>query len=216
MSPTAKFHGMISTFTIGTVYWILLHLSQFIPPSDTLVPWKKSIAVYITSAAVYALSAAGLRWVLDRWRLARQWFLGAGYLEGTWVGSYVLKSGEKLYTVEYFQQTLDSLIIIGQSSTATDISPIFTWTSKSSDIDVENGALTYSYSCTNMVAIPPLIFEGIANFKFIRQNTKTAPETIYGYSADLSDMTIYPNREFLLARKQMDVVEAWKQAKQKS
>jgi hypothetical protein len=58
-------------------------------------------------------------------------------------------------------------------------------------------------------------FEGIANFTFERPNTKTPPETIDGYSADLTDMTIYPNRELLLAREQIDLTEAWKQAKTK-
>src|ERR1700733_13844427 len=115
MSPTAKFHLMISTFTIGTVYWILLYVSKFIPPIDTLSPWQKAVVAYITSAAAYKLFAAGLRWILDRWRLSREWFLGAAYLEGTWIGCYRTKAGEKLYTVEHFEQTLDGLTIRGQS-----------------------------------------------------------------------------------------------------
>jgi hypothetical protein len=215
MSPMAKFHGMISTFTIGTVYWIMLHMSKFIPPMDTLSPWQKAIIAYITSAAVYTLSAAGLRWILDRWRLSRQWFLGAAYLEGTWVGCYMTKASEKLYTVEHFEQTLDGLTIRGQSSSATSSTPRFKWTSKASSIDAAAGAFTYSYTCTDLAAIPPSPFEGIANFTFQRPNTKTPPDKIDGYSADLSDMTIYPNREFLLTREQMDLAEALEQAKTK-
>jgi hypothetical protein len=216
MSPTAKFHGMISTFTIGTTYWILLHLANFIPPADSLLPWQKAVIAYVTSPAMYALSATGLRWVLDRWRLARQWFLGAGYLEGTWIGCYVLKTGEKLYTVEHFEQTLDRLTITGQSSTENDSRPRFTWTSKSSDIDVEHGFLTYSYSCTDAAAIPSVTFDGIANFKFRRPNSKTAPIDIHGSSGDLIDMILYPNHEILLSREQVEFFEAWNEAKRKT
>ena len=46
------------------------------------------------------------------------------------------------------------------------------------------GALTYSYTCTDLAAIPASPFEGIANFTFQRRNTKTPPEKIDGYSAD--------------------------------
>jgi hypothetical protein len=74
-------------------------------------------------------------------------------------------------------------------------------------------ALTYSYTCTDLAAIPASPFEGIANFTFQRRNTKTPPEKIDGYSADLTDMTIYPSHEFLLTREQMDLAEAWEQAK---
>jgi hypothetical protein len=215
MSPTAKFHGTISTFTIGTVYCILLHLSAILPPVDSLRPWQKAIVAYVTSGAVYGLAATGLRYVLDRWRRSRQWFLGPSYLEGTWIGSYRTKAGEKLYTVEHFEQSLDGLTIRGQSSSAADRTPRFKWTSKACSIDETAGALTYSYTCTDLAAIPASPFEGIANFTFQRQNTKAPPEKIDGYSADLTDMTIYPNHEFLFTREQMDLAEAWELAKQK-
>jgi len=212
MSPMAKFHGMITTFAIGTTYWLLLHVSKFIPPGDSLPPWKKAIAVYVASAGIYSLSATVLRWALDRWRLARQVFLEAGYLEGTWIGCYTLKTGEKLYTVEHFEQTLDRLTITGQSSTATESRPRYTWTSKSSDIDVEHGALTYAYSCTDTAVVPSVTFDGIANFKFTRPNSMTPPLKIHGHSGDLIDMILYPNNEMLLSREQVDFVEAWKEA----
>jgi hypothetical protein len=213
MSPTAKFHGTISTFTIGSVYWILLHLSAILPPLDSLPPWQKAIVAYVTSGAVYGLTATGLRWVLDRWRKSRQWFLGASYLEGTWVGAYTTKSGDKMYSVEHFEQTLDGLTIRGQASSAVDSTPRFKWTSKACSIDETAGTLTFSYTCTDLAAIPPSPFEGIANFTFERPNTKTPPDKIDGYSADLTDMTIYPNRELLLSREPIDLIEAWKQAK---
>jgi hypothetical protein len=216
MSPAARLHGTISTFTIGTVYWILLHLSAILPSVASLQPWQKAIVAYVTSAAVYGFAAAALRFVLDRWQQSRQWFLGASYVEGTWIGCYKTKAGEKRYSVEHFEQTLDGLTIRGQASDDTNGTPIFTWTSKASSVDADTGTLTFSYTITDLTKTPPLPFEGIANFTFERPNTKTPPQKINGYSADLSDMTIYPNREILLSRQKVDMVEAWNEAKRKT
>lgn len=49
------------------------------------------------------------------------------------------KTGEELYTVEHFEQTLDGLTIRGQASAATNNTPRFKWTSKACSIDGASG-----------------------------------------------------------------------------
>jgi hypothetical protein len=212
MSPTAKFHGTISTFTVGTVYWIMLHISKILPPVDNLSPWQKAIVAYVTSVAVYNLAAAGLRWFLGRSRLARQLFLGAIYLEGTWVGCYESPSKEKRLTVEHFEQTLEGLTIRGAAFTENSNAEIVQWISKATSINEIDGTLTYSYACTHL-STPPSQFEGLANFRFTRTDATRAPEILDGYSADLIDGVSSGNHEVLLTRKLKNFRAAWEDAK---
>jgi hypothetical protein len=212
MSPTAKFHGTISTFTVGTVYWIMLHVSTILPPVDRLALWQKAVVAYATSVAVYNLAASGLRWFLGRSRLSRQLFLGAIYLEGTWVGCYETPSKEKRLTVEHFEQTLEGLTIRGAAYTETSNAEIVQWISKATSINETDGTLTYSYACTHRA--PSLSqFEGLANFYFTRTDATRPPEILDGYSADLIDGISSGNHEVLLTRKLKNFREAWEDAK---
>jgi hypothetical protein len=213
MSPANKFHGSVSVFTVGSVYWIMAYVSTWLPPVEGLPTWEKAIIAYITSAAVYQLTATGLRGLLDRWRWAREWTLGAAYVEGTWIGCYKTAANENRITVEHFEQTLDRLTIRGYAFTENSNSPIIDWTSKAASVDESLGMLTFSYSC-DIRTTPPQQFEGIANFKFERTNTKTPPEWMNGYSADLTDGVFSPNREHLLSREQVDLPTAWKKTKE--
>lgn len=212
MSPANRFHLFVATLTVGFMYWLLGHLSAWFPSTDALGSWQKAAIAYISSAGFYQLSATGLRYVLDHSKLARQWTLGAAYIEGTWIGCYKTPGNENRLTVEHFEQTLDGIAIKGYAFTEGSDRPVVDWTSRAAAVDGSLGVLTYSYTCNQ--ATDKTSFEGIADFKFERAQTRKPPQYLNGYSADLIDGIRAGNRESLLSREQVDLPTAWKRAKQ--
>jgi hypothetical protein len=210
MSASSRFHWFVTTSTITVMYWVLYYLGKTFPSPSTLNIYSKTVIVYIGSVAFYQLLASSLRWLFDHVRWVRRKVLGPEYLEGTWIGCFAGQGGEKQFTVEHFEQTLDGIVIRGYAQNETNA--LFAqWTSKSVAIDSVKGTLTYSYDCDLRASKG----QGLAMFMFQRKDFHKPPGGLVGYSADLVDGIGSPNTEYKLSDAQVILAEAMEAAKKK-
>jgi hypothetical protein len=212
MSPSNKFHLFVATTTIAVMYWIINHLSPLLQSTAHLNLYYRVAIVYLGSAAFYQLLASGLRWLFEYWRHLRRWVLGPEYIEGTWIGCYKNPAGQKQFTIEHFEQTLDRIVIRGYAYLENGTLHA-QWNSKAVAVNADQGTLTYSYDCD--VHANKSSFQGLAAFTFERKGPRKAPTAMCGYSADLIDGVRSTNQEIKLSDSQVDVGKALAEAKRK-
>jgi hypothetical protein len=205
-----KFHLFVSTTTIAAMYWIITHLSSRFPHLEKVSLQYRLLIIYLGSAGFYQLLALGLSWLYEHNRLLRRLVLGPEYVEGTWIGCYRNPQGQKKFTVEHFDQTLDGVVIRGYAFNDDD-TEYGKWLSTSVSINAAQGVLTYSYDCQIFAAKNG--FQGLAVFTFIRKRPGSPPRGMSGYSADLVDGIRSPNGEVKYSHKQVDWLAALQAAK---
>jgi hypothetical protein len=205
MKPEHRFHAFVTSTTVLVMYYFIQHLVpmlHFSPPFDHVI---KPVASLLSAVGIYKTLASFLLLLTRRWKWVMRWFLGSSYLNGTWIGKFHTSTGEVIFTVEHFEQTLSSLKIRGQAFHAGGSSYAY-WNSVSESIDEAAGLLSYAYNCDKNAENNS--FQGIGVFHFERRNERSAPYIIHGYSADLVDGERSENTESKISENLIPFKEA--------
>ena len=213
MSPAARFHALVATLTIFTMFWLITYAVPALwayvnPASINDVRISALISGFLTlvgSVGTYRLLAWGLGWILHRSLKVRSWIFGANFLHGTWVGFFVGHARDKRYVVEKFDQDLDGLVINGRSYDI-NLQLHGQWTSEATSVDARRGRLMYTYSFT--VGARSIDLSGICTFQFDRSASYEAPHSITGYAHDLNDPTRIKVQEVKICNELL----SWEQA----
>jgi hypothetical protein len=212
MTTTRRFHLLVSTLTILVMYQIFIFVLPKLEPIKDIRPWANLVIGIVGSVGTYQLLAKGLLWLFNWSRLLRKMVLGPEFLEGTWIGSYKDPAGEMRFTIEYFEQGLEQVLVRGQAFTENG-EPYGQWLSRAVTVDPEKGTIVYTYDCD--VHSRNFSFQGIALFQFERDNPRKAPLVLNGYSADLIDGVRSSNRQHKISDGKVDMLEALRTAKER-
>lgn len=178
MRPSIKLHSITFGFSTAMVFAIWSKVFELININGTY----KVILGGLISLGIYRLAATGILYLVKNSNKIKKLFLGAYYLEGTWVGFYIGVSGSVRFLIERFEQDIDSLVIRGRSySEVTKYHA--TWTASSVNIDTLNGIISYMYEC--LPINDNSNNNGIAIFHFERANQYSAPNKLIGFASDL-------------------------------
>jgi hypothetical protein len=210
MSATYRFHLFVSTLTVTIMFSVFVYILPRFGPINDLNHLYKLIIGFLGSVGTYKALTSGLLGLFDKFIFLRKRILGSQYIEGTWIGCYINPAGQKRFTIEYFEQTLDRVIIRGQAFTESG-EPYGQWLSRAVTVDAEQGALIYAYDCD--IHSSNTSFQGIAIFHFERENIRKPPTILNGFSADLVDGVRSANREYKISDTRIDMQEAFKKAK---
>ena len=209
-TPEYKFHAYITGFTVTLMY---LMITEVIPIFSGLkfgsVSVQPIIAI-LSTAGIYGTLSSILMTLSRNVEWFKKHLLGAGYLNGTWIGKFTIDNDETIFTVETFEQTISSLKIRGHAFHENG-KTFAQWESVAESIKESDGVLTYTYSCSRNQDV--FSFEGIGVFKFERTSSHVPPTHIFGYSADMTDGIRNENREKKVSDSLLPVDEALKLAK---
>jgi hypothetical protein len=200
MTPEHKFHYYVTIATIVVMYLFIKHIAPAFSDYALAAP----IITLFTTVGSYNLFAKILASMAKHWLWVKQHLLGESFLNGTWVGEFY-SNGEKVITIEVFEQSLTSLVIRGEAFTESG-KTYARWTSKSASINKIEGSLTYHYTCDkdNCNAT----FQGICVFQFDRVDEKSPPSSLKGYSVDVTDGKRTNNKELKISNKLLTYEEA--------
>jgi hypothetical protein len=221
MDASGKFHTLVTSATVLFMYAVLIYVVPFLNTSSLTgsagqhtiwIQLGALLLATIGSVGIYHTLATILEWIFLRIRAIRKLVLGPSFLEGTWIGSYiedVAGTSTKRWTVEHFEQTLDSLVIRGKSYDTNGI-VVASWESQAVQIDAKGGKLIYAYDCAKQ---PSNRFSGLGIFSFERHRRSDPPHTLDGFAADLTNGKMDANRETKLTDEMCDMTAAFREAK---
>ena len=213
MSATYKFHLFVSTLTVTIMFSVIVFILPRFEPTKDLNSFYKLTIGFLGSVGTYKSLASILLGLFDRFIFIRRRFLGPEYIEGTWVGCYEFSEGQRRFTVEYFEQTLDKVIVRGQAFTEEG-EPYGQWLSRAVTVNAEQGTLIYAYDCD--IHSDNTSFQGIAIFHFERKTKRKPPSVLNGFSADVIDGVRSANREHKIGDTEIGMKEAFEKAKEQS
>jgi hypothetical protein len=150
----------------------------------------------LVSVGIYRLIAALFLWLFKKCRAIRRFALGAGYLEGTWVGHYKDSESKLRFTIEFIDQSSGETKIHGREIDQTGATR-GSWKSDSVSVDPQNQRIIYNYSCGMHENRADQ--RGIAVFDLITQEDGGYPSILDGYAADLIDGQKDPNKEYKIS-----------------
>ena len=178
MVTTTKFQSFVLSVTTLIVFSAWFKLNSFV----IINPYVKIVITSLISLGLYQLVASFFLFLFGHIRIIRKFFLGAKYIEGTWIGFYIGLSGKVRFIIEHFEQDFETTIVRGTSY--NDLSQFHnSWISYPANTDVSKGELTYMYELKGIQ--DKSIGTGIAFFSLTRENQSSAPTMIKGFSADL-------------------------------
>jgi hypothetical protein len=178
MKITTRFQSIVLSVTTLIVFYIWFKVGAMI----LINPYLKIIATSLISLSVYNYVASFFLLLFRKSMRIRKYFLGAQFVEGTWVGFYIGLQGNVRYTIEHIEQDFETIIVRG---TAYNEMQRFhtSWISSPANVDVVKGEMNYMYELKGIQE--NMIGTGVAFFSFGRQDQYTAPRTLRGFSADL-------------------------------
>jgi hypothetical protein len=184
MTPIRKFHISITIITVALMVVVLSGVIPWLESKQSTSAWISMLVGVGGSTAIYTAAAKLLVILLEHVRWLKKFFLGKDDLQGTWIGTYVNVEGERIYTVEHFEQDLENLAIKGKGfNRQGDVTG--EWNSITSAIDSVNKKLIYAYTCDRYKEL--VQFQGVCVFALERPTSTRRPMTIHGYSADLTE-----------------------------
>jgi len=168
------------------------------------------IAAILSATGLYSILSVFLNYLFNRVKLLKRILLGDKYLEGTWVGVFEGKSGQKRYLVEIFKQSLERLQITGESFDENG-NVLGRWNSETTSIDNIKAVLIYSYQCDLLARKES--YHGMAKFNIHQEEKSKVPNVLRGYSTDLIDGKRQNAFESKLSNNELDVTNAFERAK---
>lgn len=192
LTPTAKFHGLISGITVSVMYASIVKIAALVKGLSEPGWVSVTVAAALTSIGLYKLLSLLLNISLKKSLRIRSWILGPTFMHGTWVGYFVGAAGDRRYVIERFDQDLNGLTISGRSFTDQG-EPHAQWSSEAASLDIAKGRLLYAYTCD--VLSRNVTMQGIGVFQLERTSVDAAPNAIAGYVADLFDGSRKPAHE---------------------
>lgn len=205
VSPAAKFNAILASVVVSFMF---LGIAQIAPMLKTLgLPYQFTLPLVglLTSAGLYRLLALGVRWLMEYSSWVSRKVLGAHYMHGTWIGYFIGHAGDKRFTVEYYVQNLDDLVITGRSFTERLDDHSF-WESEAVTIDARKGRLIFTYKMD--IISRSASVNGMNTLFFERKSAHHAPSATAGYVHDLNDLTRIAVRTEKLSEK----LVAWQYA----
>lgn len=208
MKPTIKLSSIgfgISTAIVFSIWKLLLEIG-------TINIIVTTIIGMVISLGLYRLIANFILYLIQKSTWIKCKFLGAHFMEGTWVGFYIGASGNVRYIVERFEQEVDSLVIRGKSFDEK-LNYHSTWNSNSVNIDILNGKLSYMYELSPIKEIKNS--NGICFFTLDRDSQYDKPTGLTGFSADIHMGIKIRAKELKVSDKcNMKEIEALEKAKE--
>ena len=180
MSPEHKFNAYIVTATVSVMYVVI---TKLIPQVSSFSWIPNGLITIASTVGTYHVFSKGLGYLARKSNRIKKHFLGASFLQGTWAGSFT-DNGEKIITIEHFEQSLSGLKIRGQAFSPNGTT-YAQWLSTAASVNSADGTLTYTYE-SDSYSDNPHSFKGIGFFQFDRESEYHAPIKIHGYSADLN------------------------------
>lgn len=208
MKPEYRFHSYITAATVTVMYFVIKYLPALI--SENSYAFLNPAFALLLSLGIYKLLASILQIFFRKFGFVKKHLLGPSYINGTWIGKFTSTTGEPVYTVEHFEQTLSSLKIRGQAYRESG-ETYAQWTSVSETIDETAGILTYTYNCDKPTEKGS--FQGVCVFQFERVDETCCPDRIRGYSADLVDGVRTPNYETKISDELIPAVDVLAKAR---
>ncbi|WDE06723.1 hypothetical protein SG34_007410 [Thalassomonas viridans] len=209
MQSEHKFHSYITVFTVVVMYFMIQRVAPLINGYDIAKP----VAAFISAVGIYNIFAKILLAISRNWLWLKKHFLGASFVNGTWVGKFTNSNNETIFTVEYFDQTLNYLVIRGEAFRENGES-YAQWLSKATHINEADGVLTYTYTCDKDEVKSTM--QGVCVFSFQREAAHLPPSFMKGYSADLVDGVRDSNSETKVSDSLVPLQEAITLAKEKA
>jgi len=170
------------------------------------------IASVVSAAGLYVILTSLLNYVFNKIRFFKKILLKNRFLEGTWIGTFEGKNGDKRMLVEIFTQSLEDLQITGESFDLNG-KVLGRWKSETVTIDTKSMTLIYSYQCE--ILTQKESYTGIAKFNIHSSGNFWSPNVLRGYSTDIIDGRRQNSIESKLNDKQTDIEEAFEKAKEK-
>ncbi|AGH81193.1 hypothetical protein PCNPT3_06265 [Psychromonas sp. CNPT3] len=206
MTSEHKFHLYVTVATVMVMYFMIENVAPFLNEFGVAKP----IVTLLSTVGIYNLFVKTLSSLARNWLWLKKYLLGATFLNGTWVGEFKGSNNEKIITVEAFDQTLNHLVIRGESFKENGES-YAQWISKATFINETDGVLTYTYTCDK--DDDKSTFQGVCVFNFERAAAHLPPTYIKGYSTDVIDGVRTSNREKKIDDKLLPLLEAFELAK---
>lgn len=164
----------------------------------------------LLTIGTYKMVSKFIELILLKIPFAKKLVFNSSYMEGQWVGCYIGTNNEPIYFIEAYEQTFDSLIIRGKAY-FSDGSYKGNWVSENVNIDVINGAITYTYT-TDFINNSHKN-QGLAVFYFERKNATAAPYMLRGFSTDIFSQKKTKSIEMKINKKYMTDIDLISEAK---
>lgn len=178
MKPIMKFNAVVISLSTIIMFGIW-NLILLIPTELLLYRGIAIIISFVTSLGCYQFLAQIFDFLFDHWSFFRSFILGPYNLEGIWVGFSAGMMGDVRYYYEKISQELDETYINGQSFTEKG-GFHGSWFVRNPVVDINAGEMTYCFEADaihNTFSNP-----GFGKFSFIRQDSKSAPTALRGYT----------------------------------
>jgi len=222
MQAIERFNITVSTATVAIMFAII----EYVLPMFQASAVSSGLSIsFVTSAQLVAASKLGLTALatlgtykviasvliksIDKIPYVKPFLFGPSYVEGTWVGKF---GDHPKWSVEHFEQTLDSIVIRGYAFDPNG-KKYASWKTTAASVNHAAGFLTYTYDCDLMSHNTPQ--QGIGVFQFERLGAAKAPHRIYGYSTDLVDGIRTENDEVKISDSMIPIAEALTQARRR-
>jgi len=181
MHCSDRLGALVTTLTVAVMFIVILMIAPSLVPLSSS---SKVVSILVGAAgslALYRGIAGGLLSAFRGSLRFRKWLLGAGFLEGTWVG-YFPHGDSYHFTVEYFDQETGETRITGREFDESG-KTYATWLSHAASVSVPDRRLVYTYSCD--VFSRERQQQGIGVFSLISDGKGMAPHVLDGYATDL-------------------------------
>lgn len=181
MKPIIRLQSIVFSITTAIIYFLWGYLNTLITEN----PYKGLILGALIALGTYRFVLDIVTIMFNNNIMMKKFIFKNYYLEGTWIGCYVNKTGDQdkvIYYIEDFEQSFDKLIVRGRSFYENE-SYKGSWISENISLDVIKGKITYNYQ-TDMID-NTFINPGQAVFNFVRKKENVPPYKMYGFTSDL-------------------------------
>lgn len=144
MEPIMKMHSISFAIATTVMYFIWDYFSK-IQSSSLII---NLILTFIFSVTFYKIVCKFILFSSKKVRLLRKMMLGKYYLEGLWIGYYVV-NGQTEYYYEIFEQTLEGLTIVGKAFDEKK-NYIGEWSIIHPNINISESKFTYYYEMNDI------------------------------------------------------------------
>jgi hypothetical protein len=178
----------LSTIVAGIAAVDTLLTTGFGGPHGYIKTALNAAAALIVAPFVYNALSKGLLTVMRKSQWVKQRVLKKFYVEGTWAGYYYanesdLKTDDVYYVVDYFEQDLSALTVIGESYTKNG-GQRASWESKAAQISPGASRMVFVIDCT--IPSKGLRFDAVTEFSLIRTAGSTWPDIVSGRSTNVT------------------------------
>ncbi|MCP4312966.1 MAG: hypothetical protein GY790_17030 [Bacteroidetes bacterium] len=155
----------------------------------------KAFISLVVTGSTYSLLLFICKYLLVRLQLFRKLVFGKAWLEGTWVGFYIGRSGKVRYYTHTIEQDFDRTLIRANAFKENGSHFAF-WVIEETWIKPRVGTLQYMYQ--TFAHRNNFLDEGLANFSLCRDKPWSFARRTIGYFSDHGQTQKLPAMEFKL------------------